>query len=105
MREIIYLKEKEEVDEFFKHKNRCVSSHYILFTSIWDSWCKKLTKFYDKWKAKEGNEKLVIITSFYTPEIFGSYSITSAPSLMKISDGMIKNVIVEYPTIYDFLNR
>lgn len=105
MRQILNLNEKEQVDEFFKNKNRCVSAHYILFTSSWDAWCQKLSKNYIKWKAKEGNEVLVIITSFYTPEIFGSYSITSTPSLMKIADGMIKNVIVEYPTIYDFFQK
>jgi hypothetical protein len=102
MRSVIELCSEEDVNSVFK--NKVNKDFYVLYTSLWQETCEKISDLLEDWKDQEGEETLYVINSWDTPAAFASYSITVAPSLMHVSDGKISSVDIEYPKIYDFFS-
>lgn len=87
-------------------RKRKGKSFNVLLISDHDNWCKKILVQAEAWATRFPNSstQLYIISSMDFPEIWGAYSITVAPALMKIKDGKV-SILTEYKSIYDYFNE
>ena len=84
-------------------KNKKSGTFTLLYYSEWDTWCDRILERVDKWKEEEGNEDLYLVSSWQLPHAFAAFSITNAPSIVKVKRGRV-TVLVEYPRVYNYFN-
>ena len=99
MRQVIKLGTDKKVNEVFKTKKG--KTFAALYYSPWDDWNIKILAMVDEWAQEEGEEILYLINSWDTPAAFAPFSITSAPSLVRVRKGKV-SVSVEDPKVYEY---
>jgi len=85
--------------------SRKTSSFLVLYHSTWDPYSKRIVeKLLPEWVKQDGDEVIYLVSSWDLPHAFGTFNITSAPSLVRFHKNEIE-VMVEYPSIYSYFTK
>jgi len=101
MRTLKRITTDKELNDVLKDRKK--KNFSVLYYSTWDKWCNRILKKATEWAAQEGDEIVYLVNSWDLPASFASFSITSAPSLVHLTNKKVR-VDVEYPKIYNFFH-
>ena len=103
MRTVTKLTHKDEkvLNQLLKDKKK--KTFTLLYYSEWCDQSAKITGMLEEWEAQETkkDEDVYLISSWELPHAFAAFSITNAPSIVKVSHGRI-SVMVEYPKVHSY---
>jgi hypothetical protein len=104
MRDIERISDPEEAKLLLKKRKG--KTFDVLMISDHDDYCKKMLIQAEKWAARFPNRDniLYVISASDFPELWGTFSVTVAPALMRVVNGRV-SIITEYPSIYNHFNE
>mgnify|MGYP002629468868 CR=1 FL=1 len=102
MDNLVYLTDHEKINEVLKTRHS--DTFVLLYVSPWCDWSRKMEVLADEWASRHPLIPVYVISSWHTPEAFGTFSITSAPSMIAFNNNTIK-VVVEYPSVYNYFSK
>ena len=101
MRTLTKITTDKQLNEILKERKR--KNFSVLYYSLWCKSCDRILAKADEWKSEEGGETVYLVNSWDLPASFASFSITTAPSLVHLTNKKVR-VDVEYPKIYNFFH-
>ena len=101
MRTLKKLRTDKELNEVLKERKR--KNFSVLYYSLWCKSCDRILQKANEWAHQDGNETVYMVNSWDLPASFASFSITSAPSLVHLTNKRVR-VDVEFPKIYNYFH-
>ena len=96
----VFVKSENELNKIIKQQKRSHTEVSILFTSLWDPFCKEVVSLLKK--AQKGGKKVYVVNSFTMPHAFVIYKTTKLPHLVTLRGRSVESI--DYlPLVYQTL--